>query len=85
MTSRSARNVLPLPLRPSAHEAPESVLLVAVEEGEVVGDGNLAGSTRPRLAHREELGISVRRSHWHRGIGTRLLRAQPKAPGPFGC
>ncbi|WP_366921397.1 hypothetical protein [uncultured Collinsella sp.] len=49
-----------------------------------MGDGNLAGSTRPRLAHREELGISVRRSHWHRGIGTRLLRAQPKAPGPFG-
>ncbi|MFQ6859626.1 MAG: GNAT family N-acetyltransferase [Collinsella sp.] len=40
-----------------------------------MGDGNLAGSTRPRLAHREELGISVRRSHWHRGIGTRLLRA----------
>ncbi len=51
-----------------------SAHFVAREDGRIVGEAGLDALPR-RMAHRAELGISVLRSHWGRGIGGRLLAA----------
>jgi len=48
------------------------VNLVAVEQGEIVGDCSVQGLTR-RFAHRGELGLSVLRRWWNRGLGGALM------------
>jgi len=49
------------------------VMYAAKENGRIVGEASYNSYTRPRLCHRGEFGMSVRRSHWNRGIGTALL------------
>ncbi len=50
----------------------KSVMLVAFDGDELVGDVSLAGMSR-RMSHRAELGISVVKSHWGQGIGRLLM------------
>lgn len=47
--------------------------LVAVQDGEIVGTGNFTAFDRPRLSHRGEISLSVRKPFWGQHIGTRLL------------
>ena len=49
-------------------------MFVAVKGGRIVGDASLSGHPR-RMAHRAELGISVLKAEWGRGIGSRLMEA----------
>jgi len=48
------------------------LFLTATLEGEIVGIATLARSNRSRIQHVGELGLSVRRALWRRGIGTAL-------------
>lgn len=50
----------------------KSILLVAKNGDEIVGNGSLDVLPR-RMSHRAELGISVVRDHWGRGIGSKLM------------
>jgi RimJ/RimL family protein N-acetyltransferase len=50
------------------------IMLKAVVAGEIVGNAMLSRSPRPRLHHVAELGLSVRRNSWGRGIGSALCR-----------
>ena len=50
-----------------------SVFFCAWKGGELVGTASLSGLPR-RMAHRAELGLSVRRAEWNRGVGSLLLR-----------
>lgn len=50
-----------------------AVMLVAKEGGEIIGDASLNRYPR-RMNHRGELGITVVRSHWRRGVGSVLLQ-----------
>ena len=53
---------------------PDSVMLVAFDEGELVGTGAVSVvSGKPRFAHRREIAISVRKDYWGKGIGTGLM------------
>lgn len=54
------------------HEAPRSVLYVAIKDGEVVGTVSLNGLPR-RMSHRVELGITVLMSEWGKDLGSRLM------------
>lgn len=54
-------------------ENPRSRMLLAFDDGEIVGNATVSGTGNPRFAHRRELAVSVRRSHWGRGIGTGLI------------
>lgn len=54
------------------HEDEHSVALLAVVDGEIIGDASISGLGR-RMAHRADLGISVRRDYWGRGVGSLLL------------
>jgi RimJ/RimL family protein N-acetyltransferase len=59
-------------------------LLKATLEGEIVGIATLARSLRSRIQHVGELGLSVRRPLWRRGIGrslTTTLLAEARRTG----
>ena len=47
--------------------------LVAEAEGEIIGTGVLSCGGRPRLAHRGEISISVKKAMWGQHIATRML------------
>lgn len=53
--------------------SPDGILLVAKENGKIVGDASLLRQPR-RMAHRGDFSIAVVQSCWGRGIGTRLMR-----------
>ncbi|RKM60580.1 GNAT family N-acetyltransferase [Butyrivibrio sp. CB08] len=55
------------------HDDNKSVFYCAWDGSELVGTANLSGMPR-RMAHRAEIGISVLKAYWNRGIGTKLLR-----------
>ena len=47
--------------------------LVAENEGEIVGTCCFSSYGKPRLAHRGEVSISIRKSMWGQHIGTRFM------------
>ena len=48
-------------------------LFLALDGDRIVGDSSLNGSTRPRVGHRMELGITVLQKYWGRGVGSGLM------------
>ena len=52
-----------------------SVMFVAKKNGEMVGSASFSGMTRERMKHRGEFAISVRKSEWGQGVGSKLLEA----------
>ena len=51
----------------------KQLYLIAVMDGEIVGSGVFSGYAKPRLAHRGEISLSVKKSMWGQHIGTRLM------------
>jgi len=49
------------------------IFLVAEHQGEIVGMITLAGSWKRKILHKAELGISVRKPYWGKGIGSMLM------------
>ena len=47
-------------------------MLIAKENGKIVGDASLSRLPR-RMKHRGDLGVSVLKKCWNRGIGSQLL------------
>ncbi len=60
----------------TSRASPTSLYAVAVMDGAIVGSTFVASGKRPRIRHVAELGLSVRRSHWGRGVGSVLLDTQ---------
>jgi putative acetyltransferase len=54
-------------------DPPNAVMLLAEDEGQVVGLAGLLGRPTPGEAHVGALGISVDREYRARGLGTRLI------------
>ena len=53
---------------------PRSLMLVAEEDGEIIASADICShGAKSRVAHRGELGISVRKDHWGLGIGSALM------------
>lgn len=51
----------------------DEIMLVAKMDGKVVGDASLSRLPR-RMKHRGELGISVLKKYWNKGIGSQLMK-----------
>lgn len=51
----------------------DSVMLVAKEDGKIVGNASLNRLPR-RMSHRGDISIAVAKSHWNRGIGGQMLQ-----------
>lgn len=54
-------------------ESPNKLYLIAAIEGKIVGSLSISGSTRNRIRHVGEFGMSVSKEHWGKGIGRALL------------
>lgn len=50
----------------------DAIMLIAKENGKIVGDASLKRLPR-RMKHRGEFCISVLKGHWNKGIGSQLL------------
>ena len=69
-----------LPVTPQAeaamlehkHKEVGSVIYLAHREGKLMGVGSLDGMPR-RMSHRSELGLTVLRQEWNKGVGTALM------------
>lgn len=55
------------------HEDKTSIHLIACEEDEIIGNASLSGMPR-RMAHRAEVGLSVKRKYWNKGVGSALMK-----------
>ncbi len=51
-----------------------NVFLLAKIDGKIVGVANYSTYSKERLSHRGELGLSVLKGYWNRGIGSLLLK-----------
>lgn len=56
-------------------DSPNSTLLVAVDDGRIVGNMGFEGGTLAEERHAGTFGLSVARGHRGRGVGTALLEA----------
>ena len=52
-----------------------SVTLVAKRNGNIIGNARFTGGLKERTCHRGDMGISVLKSEWGKGLGSRLLEA----------
>lgn len=57
----------------SIQNSKDGLLLVAKENGKIVGDASLERMPR-RMSHRGELGICVLKAYWNQGIGSRFMQ-----------
>ena len=72
-----------LPISPEAErrfiasqlESETDVMLVVRQDGRIIATGSFNGMTRKRMKHRGQIALSVAKSHWGRGVGTRLMEA----------
>lgn len=65
-----------VPFKERLDKTPESVHhLVAVVNGQAVGDIILNGATNPRLKHSAMLGMALHPDYWSLGLGSRLMAA----------
>lgn len=50
-----------------------SVTLVAKRDGKIIGNARFTGCLKERTKHRGDIGISVLKSEWGNGLGSRLM------------
>jgi len=52
-----------------------NLFLVGLDCNEIISTAMLSTFTRERVSHRATVALSVRRDHWHMGIGTAMLHS----------
>jgi len=57
------------------NNAKNKIFLIAELNGDMVGLLNVSASDKSRLKHCGDLGISVKKDHWGKGIGSSLMEA----------
>lgn len=50
----------------------DNIMLVAKEHGKIIGNASLNRLPR-RMSHRGDVGVTVVKEHWNRGVGSQLL------------
>lgn len=55
------------------YNSQKDLYLIALDNGEIVGSSYLSAYQKARLAHRAEIGLSVKKDMWGKGIGTRFM------------
>lgn len=58
----------------SHHRAKNQIFLIAELEGEIVSVLNVNANNKTRLRHICDFGVSVKKCHWRKGIGTLMIR-----------
>ena len=55
------------------YHSEKDLYLIAECDGEIVGSCHLSSYSKERLAHRAEIGLSVKKDIWGKGIGTQFM------------
>ena len=55
-------------------EAPNRIFLIAEINGDIGGVINVNANAKPRMRHAGEFGITVRKAHWGKGVGSILIK-----------
>ena len=58
----------------STQDSENSLSLIAISDGKIVGSLNLRGQHRKRLSHVGEFGISILKKFWGQGIAQSLIK-----------
>jgi len=58
----------------SSFQQPNSLLLLAENKGQLIGNIDLTGNTRRKMFHTAEMGMSVRKEFQGKGVGKELLK-----------
>jgi len=56
-----------------SQSAENKIFIYAELEGEIIGLLNVSASSKPRIRHVGEFGISVKKAHWGKGVGGKLI------------
>ena len=56
------------------YNSSDGILLLAKDNGRIIGNASLSRLPR-RMSHRGELGVSVIKEYWNRGVGGQLIKA----------
>lgn len=52
-----------------------SAMFIAKKDGKIIGTADFRGNTRDRLKHRGEMGISLVKAEWGKGVGKKLMES----------
>lgn len=55
------------------YESPNNVLMVALADGKVIGTASVKASSKSRMEHIGELGISILKDYWGFGLGSLMM------------
>lgn len=55
-------------------KADNKILLVVIKDNQIIGNLSYVGGNRPRTRHMGDLGMTVLKSYWGKGIGSHLLK-----------
>lgn len=70
----------------SLEQSPDTCMFLAFDGGELVATAHVGRiSPKARLAHRAGVAVSVKKSHWGRGIATQLLAQCLEKGRAMGC
>lgn len=70
----------------SLEQSPDTCMLLAFDGGELVATAHVGRvSPKARLSHRAGVAVSVKKSHWNRGVATRLLEECIQRGKAMGC
>ena len=58
----------------SMEDSNTGIFLVSRDGADIIGTASYSAYTRKRMAHRGELGVTVRKAYWNMGVGSALLR-----------
>lgn len=56
-------------------QSQNQIIIIAELNGEIAGLANISANNKPRQKHIGELGITVQKDHWGKGIGTKMMQA----------
>ena len=57
-----------------SQDSENSIVLIALENGQIIARAELAGYYAARIRHRAQFSISVRKAYWNQGIGTEMIQ-----------
>lgn len=57
----------------SMNSSDRNIMLVGLIDKEIVSIASLQGYERERISHRGNIGVSVKKKYWHKGIATQMI------------
>lgn len=57
----------------TTNSSPNTIILIGLIHDEIISVAQVTGKFRKRIEHNAEIAISVKKSHWHQGVGSHMM------------